>query len=129
MHNHELEERLLNFSVRCSKLCRALPTRQYYDADHVAKQLLRAATHAGFHYPEARAAESTRDFLHKLKVMLKELRESHAELRYIQRMGYLSPDRVQPLVKEANELVAIFTSATKKIAAKMVHKTEAKKVG
>ncbi|THH39922.1 four helix bundle protein [Neolewinella litorea] len=129
MHNHELEERLMDFSVRCSKLCRALPTRKYYDADHVAKQLLRAATHAGFHYPEARSAESTKDFLHKLKVMLKELRESRAELKYIQRMEYLAPGRVQPLVQEANELIAMFTAGTKKLSDKMVQRSVAQKVG
>ena len=129
MHNHELEERLLEFSVRCTKLCRALPTSKYYDADHVAKQLLRAATHAGFHYPEARSAESTRDFLHKLKVLLKELREDRAELRYIQRMEYLTPDRVAPLIKESGELVAMFTAGTKKLSAKMVQEAAASKAG
>ncbi len=129
MHNHELAERLLEFSVRCTKLCRALPTKKHYDADHVAKQLLRAATHAGFHYPKARSAESTRDFLHKLKVLLKELREARAELRYIQRMEYVSPDRVDPLIRESSELVAMFTAGTKKLSAKMVHKVQANKVG
>lgn len=115
MNANELEERLLNFGVRCTYLCRELYSFGFFDAKHVAGQLLRASTHAGFHYPEARAAESTRDFIHKIKVMLKELRESKAELTYVTKMKYFDDDRVSPLLKESDELVAIFTATVKKL--------------
>ena len=127
MNAVQLEERLLAYGVRCSLLCRALPTGRYFDAEHVAKQLLRAATHPGFHYPEARAAESTKDFLHKVKILLKELRESHAELRYIRRMEYVTPQRIDPLIQEANELVSIFTATTRKLANKSPKSSIARK--
>ncbi|MEM9834997.1 MAG: four helix bundle protein [Bacteroidota bacterium] len=118
MNANQLEERLLQYGVRCSLLCRELPI-EWYDAKHVAGQLIRAATHPGFHYPEARSAESDRDFLHKLKVLLKELRESHAELKYIKYMRYFEPGKVDPLIQEANELVSIFIATTKKVSQKI----------
>ena len=110
MEARELETRLIEYAVRCSKLCRELYQLEHFDARHVAGQLIRASTHPGFHYPEARAAESTRDFVHKLSVLLKELRESQAELRYVQQMQYFPKLKVEPLLQEAGELVAIFTS-------------------
>ncbi|WP_168797546.1 four helix bundle protein [Neolewinella litorea] len=113
-----LEKRLLQFAVRCSHLRRALPTDEYYDARHVADQLLRATTHPAFHYPEARSAESKRDFLHKIKVLLKELREAQAELRYIYHMQYLENWKIEPLMDEASQLVAIFVATTRKLTEK-----------
>ena len=116
MDANELESRLLDFGVRCTYLCRSLPTDRFYDAKHVANQLIRSSTHAGFHYPEARAAESRKDFIHKIKVLLKELRESKSELMYIQCMDYFDDEsRVSPLIEEASELVAIFTATVKKL--------------
>lgn len=116
MNANELEERLISFGIRVTYVCRSLPTQKYFDAKHVAGQLLRAGTHAGFHYPEARAAESTRDFLHKIKVLLKELRESRAELKYIDRMQYFEKGKIDPLLQESSELIAIFTATTKKLS-------------
>lgn len=115
MNANELEDRLLEFGVRCTYLCRELHKIGFFDSKHVAGQLLRASTHAGFHYPEARAAESTKDFIHKIKVMLKELRESKAELKYVLKMNYFEDELVTPLLKEADELVAIFTVTVKKL--------------
>ena len=115
MTAQQLEDRLLDYSVRCTYLCRKLYHLVHFDARHVAGQLLRAGTHPAFHYPEARAAESTKDFLHKVQVVLKELRESKAELRYVQRMGYVDAPRIDPLITEASELIAIFTATKKKI--------------
>ncbi|MFK8164566.1 MAG: four helix bundle protein [Lewinella sp.] len=115
MNANELEERLLEFGVRCTYLCRELHKIGFFDSKHVAGQLLRASTHAGFHYPEARAAESNRDFVHKIKVLLKELRESKAELNYVLKMKYFDDDRVASLLDEASQLVAIFTATAKKL--------------
>lgn len=115
MDANALEERLIEFAVRCTYLCRSLHTLKAFDAKHVAGQLLRASTHAGFHYPEARAAESTRDFLHKIKVLLKELRESKAELIYIDRMQYFEKGKLDEVIDEAGQLVAIFTATVKKL--------------
>ena len=118
MTANELEDRLITFGVRCTYLCRELYKLEYFDAKHVAGQLIRASTHAGFHYPEARAAESQRDFRQKVKVLLKELRESKAELKYIKAMHYFSNDPIEPLLQESGELVAIFTATLKRLKPK-----------
>lgn len=115
MDANKLENRLMGFAIRCTFLCRKLHTIEHFDAKHVSGQLLRAATHGAFHYPEARAAESKRDFVHKLKVMLKELRESKAELTYVLRMQYFEERLVTPLINKSSELVAIFTATVKKL--------------
>lgn len=119
MNAEELENRLIAFGVACSLLTRKLPANQFYDAKNVSAQLIRAATSPGFHYGETRAAESTRDFLHKLKLNLKELREARNELKYITKMPYDCQDEALQLLKEANELVAIFIATTKKVGAKI----------
>ncbi|NJC25990.1 four helix bundle protein [Neolewinella antarctica] len=124
MNANELEERLLQFGVRCTYLCRELHKLNYFDSKHVAGQLLRASTHAGFHYPEARAAESNRDFVHKIKVLLKELRESKAELQYVRYMNYFPDQKTDPLLDEANQLVAIFTATVKKLAVNKLDKAK-----
>ncbi|MEM9260854.1 MAG: four helix bundle protein, partial [Bacteroidota bacterium] len=99
MTPQELEDRLIRYAVRCTLLCRELPTNQYFDAKHVAGQLIRSATHPAFHYPEARAAESTKDLIHKQKVLLKELRESKAQLTYIECMAYFPVGQVTDLLE------------------------------
>lgn len=119
MNAVELEERLFDFSVNCSLLTRKLPINQFYDAKNVTQRIIRASTSSGFHYGETRAAESTRDFLHKLKVDLKELREAKNELGYIQKMEYLSEDDLLPLLKESNELIRIFMATVKTMQAKI----------
>ena len=118
MNANDLEDRLIDFAVRCTYLCRELHKLGLFDSKHVAGQLLRAGTHAGFHYPEARAAESNQDFIHKIKVLLKELRESQAELRYIERMKYFPPEKTELLLDEAGQLVAIFMATIKRIESK-----------
>jgi len=70
----DIEERLIAFAVRMVKLCDYLPKTQA--GGHIAGQLLRSGTAPAAHYAEARGAESTNDFVHKLKLCLKELNES-----------------------------------------------------
>jgi four helix bundle protein len=70
--------------------------------------LLRSGTSPLPNHGEAQAAESRKDFLHKLKICHKELRESHRWLRLIQRVPLLKPAPVQPLVDETEELIRIF---------------------
>ena len=76
--------------------------------NHVAGQLLRSGTSALPNHGEAQAAESANDFVHKLKLCLKELRESYRWLLLIQRVPLLRPRLVDPLVRETDELVRIF---------------------
>jgi four helix bundle protein len=108
---YDLEERLLDYAARIIRLVEKLPNTRA--GNHVAGQLLRSGTSALPNHGEAQAAESKRDFIHKLKVCLKELRESHRWLRLIQRVPLLKPPQVEALAGETDELVRIFRSSIK----------------
>lgn len=80
---------------------------------HVAKQLWRAATGGGANYEEARGAESRADFVHKVRVATKELREAYYWLRVVQRSNWLPPGAADRLVDETNQLVAILVASAR----------------
>ena len=103
--NYDLEERLLEYSARIIRLVERLPGTRA--GNHIAGQLLRSGTSPLPNHGEAQAAESANDVVHKLKICLKELRESHRWLRLIQRVPLLRPRLVDPLAKETDELVRI----------------------
>src|SRR5262245_46749699 len=87
----QLEERLLNFGIA---VCRSISCRRGDLASrHFAIQVIRSSTSPAANYAEARAAESTRDFIHKMQICLKELRETSVWLRF--RAG-LSYDKAAP---------------------------------
>lgn len=114
----DLDERLINFAVAIINFVETLPNTK--SANHLGGQLLRSGTSPSLNYGEARSAESQSDFIHKMKVCLKELRESYNCLRILHRAEiYVAVDQVQPLIAECNELIAIFvksisTASTKK---------------
>jgi four helix bundle protein len=76
--------------------------------NHVAGQLLRSGTSPLPNHGEAQAAESAKDFVHKLKICLKELRESWRWLLLIQRVPLLRPRLVEALVEETDKLIRVF---------------------
>lgn len=76
-------------------------------ARHVAGQLVSSATSAGANYEEACGAESRADFIHKMQVVLKELRESLYWLRLVKRSNRVSPSLAEPPLREADELARI----------------------
>jgi len=80
---------------------------------HVAKQLWRAATGGGANYEEARGAASRADFVHKVRVATKELREAYYWLRVVQRSNWLSPGAADRLVDEVDQLVAILVASAR----------------
>jgi four helix bundle protein len=109
---YDLEERLLDFAARIIRLVESL-TRSPAGL-HIAQQLLRSGTSPLPNHAEAQAAESSRDFVHKLKVCLKELRETHRWLRLIQRVPLLkTPALATPLLDETDELIRIFVASIK----------------
>ena len=118
MNQEDLEQRLLEYARRCMLLSRELLSMPFEDGKHVAKQLMRSGSHPGIHYGEARAAESRKDFTHKLGVLLKELREAHNTIRLVQLMEYFPPKKLYPLIHEGNELVAIMTATVKTLKTK-----------
>jgi four helix bundle protein len=108
----DLEERLIDFAVRIIKLTEALPTTR--SANHIGSQLLRSGTSPASNYAEAQSAESRSDFVHKIKVALKELRETKVWLRMTGKAGLVTPpSKLDPLLHENDELIAIFVASVK----------------
>lgn len=102
MTPEELSERLLNFAVRVGKLVDALPETRL--GRHIAGQLVRCGTSPPPNYEEACAAESRNDFVHKLAIVLKELRETRSWLRMIAKGELLREQRLEQLLDEVEQL-------------------------
>lgn len=98
----ELAERLLDFAVRAGKVVDALPDTRL--GRHIAGQLVRCGTSGPPNYEEACAAESRADFIHKLAIVLKEVRESACWLRMTIRAELLPEQRLDKLLDEADQL-------------------------
>ena len=105
MNSASLANRLLDFSVRVGKVVDSLPRKRL--ANHIAGQLVRCGTAPGSHYEEGCGAESRADFVHKLRLSLKELRESGYWLRLIARAALLPQPRLTTLVDECEQLARI----------------------
>src|SRR4030095_3122062 len=104
----ELEDRLVDFSVRIVRLSAALPRRSA--GRHIGGQILRSGTSPAPNYAEARGAESTADFIHKVKIVFKELNETLIWLRVIQRSQLLREELINEILSENLELCKIFAA-------------------
>jgi len=106
----DLEERLLEFASAVIDLSEKLPNSRA--GNHVAGQILRSGTSPYPNHGEAEVAESREDFIHKLKICLKELRETRRWARLIKRNGWGKDDLMLPLIlSESDELIRIFFSS------------------
>jgi four helix bundle protein len=103
----DLEDRLIEFGTVIIDVTESVVNTRA--GNHIAGQIVRSGTSPALHYGEAQSAESRNDFIHKLKVLLKELRETNAALKLIKR-GKLSPriELVEKCLVEVNELISIF---------------------
>ena len=107
---YDLEDRLLNFAVKVVELTEALPSTRA--GNHIAGQLLRSGTSPYGNHGEVESAESRKDFVHKLKICLKELRETRRWLRLVARLNKLrEPANLSPCLNEAEELIRIFVAS------------------
>lgn len=107
---YDLEERLLDFAAAVVKLTETMPNTRA--ANHVGGQLLRSGTSPLFNHGEAQAAESPNDFVHKMKICLKELRESQRALKLIKKVPLVDDTtRLDPLFQETDELIRIFVAS------------------
>lgn len=107
---YDLEERLLEYAAAIVKLTEAMPNPRA--ANHVGGQLLRSGTSPLFNHGEAQAAESTNEFIHKMKICLKELRESQRALKLIKKVPLVDDvTSLDPLFQETDELIRIFVSS------------------
>jgi four helix bundle protein len=105
----DLEDRLLEFTARLTRLVDALPNSR--TGNHVAGQLLRCGTSPFANHGEVQGAESRRDFIHNLGVCFKELKEIRRWLRFIARVELISAAQVRPLLIETEELIRIFAAS------------------
>jgi four helix bundle protein len=107
---YDLQDRLVSYAVRIIKLSEALPSTKA--GKHVSSQILRSGTSPAPNYGEAQSAESKADFIHKIKIALKELRETEIWLKIIAKAQMIeSVSQLAPLLRETDELIAIlFTS-------------------
>jgi len=105
MKGDDIAERLLEFAARIVKLGGALP--QSTVGKHICLQLIRSGTSLGANYEEARGAESKADFIHKLGISLKELRETRYWLSIIVRTALVPPKRMNEIMREADSLCRI----------------------
>ena len=110
MSRNDLEDRLIAFAIRAFKFAYQLP--KTIIGNRLNDQLTRASSSAPLNYGEAQSAESRKDFVHKVKVVLKELRESNVSLKMIQGLE-LSHNHAEQdwLLKEVDELISIFVTS------------------
>ena len=106
---YDLEERLIAFAVRAIEVVEALPRTRV--GNHIAGQLLRCGTAPASNCGEAQSAESRSDFIHKMKIALKELRETRVWLLIAQRTTLVKPQELSPILQECNELTSIFVAS------------------
>jgi four helix bundle protein len=106
---YDLEERIIGHACALCRIAESLPLTVL--GRHIANQLIRSATSPAANYGEAQGAESRRDFGHKLKLCLKELRESRVWLQLIQRMHLGTDAELEPALEENDELIAIFVTS------------------
>ena len=105
--SYDLEGRLLEFATRIVRLTEKLPTTRA--GSHIGSQLLRSGTSPLANHAEAQAAESKKDFVHKMRICHKELRETHRWLELCRRVPLVKPaGTLDGLIQEADELIAIF---------------------
>ena len=107
MDRIELEKRLIGFSSSIIAFCKDC---RFDDLTyHLAKQVVRSGSSAALNYGEAQSAESRADFIHKLSLVLKELRETQVNLAIMsESVTCNNPSRINHLLKESQELIAIF---------------------
>ncbi|MCD4792652.1 MAG: four helix bundle protein [Bacteroidales bacterium] len=103
----DLEDRLIDFAIRISEVAESLPNTPL--GKQINGQMVRSGTSPALNYGEAQSSESTKDFIHKIKIVLKELRETLVCLKIIIRKPLITPEsKLSPIIKENNELIAIF---------------------
>jgi len=110
---YDIEDRCIVFGAEIVKLTDNLPNTKA--ASHLGGQLLRSGTAPALHYGEVQSAESPRDFIHKMGMALKELRESKNNMRVQALAGLMDLNKPEQawLMKECSELIAIFNASIK----------------
>ncbi len=110
MNKFDLEERLIEFTVSIIEIVNEMPNSKA--GNHLSGQLVRSGSSVSLNYGEAQSGESRKDFIHKMKVVLKELRETFVCLKIIKRVKlYKSENKINKAINESNELISIFVKS------------------
>src|SRR5438093_9137755 len=107
----QFEERLIEFAARIIRLAGRLSKN--FQGRHVAKQILRSGTAGAPNYAEARGAESRADFIHKMRIVQKELNETAVWIRIMAKSCLVSPDLLVDILAENKELCRIASASIK----------------
>ena len=105
----DLDERLIIFAVAIIDISETLP--KTFADNHIAGQLVRSGTSPALNYGEAQSAESRNDFIHKMKISAKELRETFNCLRIINKKNWYQNEQLLPVLDENNQLISIFVKS------------------
>ncbi len=103
---YDLEDRLVDFAVAVCQIIDGFPSTKV--GNLVSNQLLRCSTATAPNYGEAQSAESRRDFVHKMKICLKEMRETQVWLKFASRMELVEPHETRGVIEECGQLISIF---------------------
>jgi four helix bundle protein len=117
----DLEDRLIDFAVLVSEVIESLPDSKI--ANHLGNQGTRSSTAPALLYGEVQSSESQRDFIHKVKILLKELRETKICLKILLRKGLGDQNKINIALKENEELIAIFAKSVKTAQLKIFSKS------
>ena len=107
----ETHRRLIELGARATRVAKMLPRTD--EGRYLSQQLVRCGMAGAANYAEARAAESRKDFIHKLRIVLKELNETQSWLRQIVANGHFSRDKMAAIIAENQELCRIIASSIK----------------
>jgi four helix bundle protein len=117
MKTYDLEERLTNFSVSIIGLTQKIPMT--YVGNYMSNQITRSGISCSLNYGEAQAAESYKDFVHKMKICLKEMRETMIAINIITNAHICQASHTTHVKTELNELISIFVTSIKTAKSKM----------
>jgi four helix bundle protein len=112
----DIQERLIDFASDVIQFTSRLPKTPA--GKHIASQLLRSGTSPAPNYSEARAAESSNDFVHKLKIVLKELNETNVGLKITKKSKMVNAEDIIDLYNECGELSKIINASIKTVIRK-----------
>tara|TARA_R110002050_G_scaffold300722_2_gene471880 strand:- start:17761 stop:18132 length:372 start_codon:yes stop_codon:yes gene_type:complete len=115
----DLEDRFIDYAIRVSNMVDQIDNSKL--GSHIAGQMIRSSSSPALNYGEAQSAESRKDFVHKLKIILKELKETRVSLKIIKRKPLIpNVEKLQPIMDETEELIRIIFSSIKTTRKNMV---------
>ena len=112
INSYDLEERVIDFAVMMIKIADKI--HNSFLGNNLSNQLVRSGSSPALHYGEVLSSESLKDFIHKMSVCLKELRETYVSLKIIKKLDFKETEKdIDIVLKENLELISIFSKAIK----------------